>query len=204
MPLHLAHHKSYHPYNQVNKDRVRRDQAIAAHQDEQQRHSSFAQTDKARLDALHSSRKTPHLDSPASVASDQLPSATTEHPHPPHAHSSASFGYSLLRPQDELNPWYTDPHLRNGREIRKTEDQRLEDAYKDSTVKSSNDPLKAMQSFLSQRKAARRRYPSNISSSSQLPAPIPSARYAPEAVQAARSLRRKRLHRQRFPTIRRN
>ena len=57
MPLHLSQHKSYHPYNQANKQRVQRDQAQAAQQEAQQQQAKFAHRDQARLDALRAGRK---------------------------------------------------------------------------------------------------------------------------------------------------
>lgn len=51
----------------------------------------------------------------------------------------------------ELQPWYANADLRNGREQRKTEDEQLEDCYKDTVRKSSHDPLNAVQTYMRQK-----------------------------------------------------
>lgn len=43
-----------------------------------------------------------------------------------------------------MQPWYTSEDLKSGQERKKTEEQRLEEAYKDGVRKSSADPLKQM------------------------------------------------------------
>lgn len=191
MPLHLAQHKSYHPYKQANKDKVRKDQALAAEQEQEERRTSFARRDEARLEALRSGRS-------GSSSSNQRIKDRLEclPPHQSHREQTSPHskrrkphsGHSLLRPEDELKPWYTTIQLRNGSESRKSEDQRLEEAYKDSTVKSSNDPLKAMESFLAKRKAAQQVH---TSLSPYLHTEDHSNQYEPEAVKAAKSHRRR-------------
>ena len=188
MPLHLSQHKSYHPYNQVNRERVQRDEARAAEQEAKQRQTSFAHRDQARLEALRSARNNPGI-SPR-IIEEPTPSSGSSQVSDRSERKPSRTGHSLIRPDDELKPWYTSPHLRNGADTRKTDDQRLEDAYKDSTVKSSNDPLKAMESFLAQRKAAKHIVQPSGSSQSH----YHSERYEPEAVQAARSSRRHSSH----------
>ena len=198
MPLHLSQHKSYHPYNQANKQRVQRDQAQAAQQEAQQQQAVFARCDQARLDALRAGRKSIDI---GPLSAEKPPLRPTAQSHGQSSNSKAQSGHSLIRPEDELSPWYTTPHLRNGAESRKTADQRLEDAYKDSSTKSSNDPLKAMQSYLAQRKAAkdlpRPTSLSSLPSSSSTHTSEPlSDLYEPDAVRAALSLRRRHSHRQ--------
>lgn len=187
MPLHLSQHKSYHPYNQDNRERVRRDQAQAAQHDEERRQTSFAHRDHARLEALRAARNGSRADSSRGEA----PQASSSSSRIDRLKSSREQpkGHALLRPADELTPWYTTSQLRNGADTRKTEDQRLEDAYKQSSTKSSNDPLKAMQTFLAQRKAAKDQPRPPPSSGSV--ADIVSDLYEPDAVRAARSSRRR-------------
>lgn len=200
MPLHLSQHKSYHPYNQANKERVRRDQALEAHQEQNQRERAFSHRDQARLEALRSRRNSSQIGpapAPAAEPSATPTSTQTSHSRP---HPRAREGHSLLRPQDELKPWYTDPHLRNGAQNRKTDDQLLEDAYKDSTLKSSNDPLKAMQTFLAQRKAAKHLSRPEFSSSTGRNLEHQSDLYEPDAVRAAKALRSGSSHRRHSAT----
>lgn len=190
MPLHLAQHKSYHPYNQQNRERVRRDQAQAAQQEEQRRQTSFADRDQARIAALRAGRNGPQTSSSPHEAARVPPStsrtATTK------TTKDTSQGHALLRPEDELTPWYTTSQLRNGADARKTDDQRLEDAYKETSIKSSNDPLKAMQTYLAQRKAVKTLPPAQAPSpSSRHIADNLSDRYEPEALKAAHSSRRR-------------
>ncbi|KAE8266727.1 hypothetical protein A4X09_0g5622 [Tilletia walkeri] len=56
MPLHLAHHKSYHPYNEKNKERVRQDEEeerLRLEGEERQRQDAEAE---ARIEALRRSK----------------------------------------------------------------------------------------------------------------------------------------------------
>lgn len=216
MPLHLAHHKSYHPYNRENIERVQRDEAIAALEEAQAHSSAFSTRDQARLDLLRRqaltqargasdkesksrlkaaerevlqgkkgalerfdekqrSKRGLEQPSPASHSAgvdstghinfwaDQAP--RSEHQRPGQQDTNKQqqqqrkqrepeLPFTLSRPAKELQPWYTDAQLQNGQDRKKSEEQKLEDAYKDSTIKSSNDPLKAMEFFLAKRKDA--------------------------------------------------
>lgn len=203
MPLHLSQHKSYHPYNRGNQERVLRDQALAAQQKEQQRQSAFVQRDQARLEALRTGRQ--DLETSRATRQHLRPTpAPSDHQRGLNSHSRPQSGHALLRPEDELVPWYTTSQLRNGAEARKSDDQRLEDAYKDSTTKSSNDPLKAMQTFLAQRKAAKD-LPQRDDSRTLIGNNV-SDHYEPEAVRSAQSRRRHsaRTHSSPSPTLSRN
>lgn len=134
MPLHLAQHKSYHPYSQVNRERVRRDEAIAALEEKKAQTQSFTPEDQEHLSSLRD----------PSIGKNQ-----------PHASRVDYSSFALIRPSDELKPWYANSDLKNGAERQRSSDQLLEAVYKDGTLKSSHDPLKAMESFLAQRKLAR-------------------------------------------------
>ncbi|CAO1612720.1 unnamed protein product [Parajaminaea phylloscopi] len=175
MPLHLAHHKSYHPYNRDNIERVQRDEAEAQRKQQAREEQARTADSEARVQALR--RRQPGQGGSAKAQEesevDALPASTAD----VHAgHEQPRPGRRLLcdegharnkgRPQDigvyldavkrEGHAWYDDVHLKGPKERRKTQDQRLEDAYKDSARKSSNDPLKAMSAFLAQREAARK------------------------------------------------
>jgi hypothetical protein len=52
MPLHLQHHKSYHPYNKDNIERVRKDEEIARLKEEGKEHQALLAEAEARLEAL--------------------------------------------------------------------------------------------------------------------------------------------------------
>lgn len=55
----------------------------------------------------------------------------------------------------EMQPWYAAKDLRSGREQRMSEDQKVSVLKRESTRKSTHDPLNAMSAFLEQKKAAR-------------------------------------------------
>lgn len=198
MPLHLSQHKSYHPYNRANQERVLRDEALAAEREEQLRQAASCHRDQARLEALRAGRR--HSKAGQSTRNQSVNTSTpSTQERRTNSHSKPQSGHALLRPQDELVPWYTTKQLRNGAEARKSEDQRLEDAYKDSTTKSSSDPLKAMHAFLARRKAAKDL--PHSASSSRLLADNVVDQYEPEAVRAAKSRRRQRPHSRCSPPI---
>lgn len=197
MPLHLSQHKSYHPYRQDNRERVSRDEARAAQKEEQRRQASFAHRDQARLEALRSGRK--HVWSTQGTTEDSQSASASNQTHRTRLDSKPQSGHSLLRPEAELTPWYTTSQLRNGAEARKTDDQRLEDAYKDSAIKSSNDPLKAMQAYLAQRKAAKD-LPARSPSPSGLDSDNTYDLYEPDAVRAAKHRRRQHSDRRSSPS----
>lgn len=151
----------------------------------------YNRLDRERLQAPRSDRKSLALDPTThSTCESVAAAAPVASPSKP-----SSGGDRLLRPEDELNPWYTTPHLRNGAESRKTEDQRVEDAYKDSSLKSSHDPLKTMAIFLARRKASR-----NLSTSRSDPKAIahsataPSDLYEPDALRATKFHRKQPSH----------
>lgn len=52
MPLHLAHHKSYHPYNKDNIEKVRRDEEAARLEEESKGERSLLAESESRLEAL--------------------------------------------------------------------------------------------------------------------------------------------------------
>lgn len=191
MPLHLSQHKSYHPYKRVNREKVRIDELQAADRQHRDRQASLAHRDHARLEALRSRRI--HSSASVEAAQDFQPADSPSQIQSSRSHSKPRSGHALLRPEDELTPWYTTSQLRNGAEAGKTEDQRLKDTYKDLSSKSSNDPLKAMQAFLAQRKAAKQ-LPSSSPSSSHFDSHAASDLYEPDAVRAAQSRRRHHHH----------
>lgn len=57
MPLHLQHHKSYHPYNKANIEKVRRDEEIARLAEEGKEEQSLLAESEARLEALKKKQK---------------------------------------------------------------------------------------------------------------------------------------------------
>lgn len=177
MPLHLAHTKSYHPYNRENIERVRRDEE-AARQDQQARDDGVRTADAdARVEELRRRRR---QNESHHGASDEraVASSSTNHGANQEAEGSRSsqagperqrraraaaaeqddqMGVYLDTLHKEGPAWYGDPDLKGPEDRRKTEEQRIEDAYKDGALKSSHDPLKAMSSFLAQREATLRR-----------------------------------------------
>ncbi|GAA93906.1 uncharacterized protein L969DRAFT_42785 [Mixia osmundae IAM 14324] len=57
----------------------------------------------------------------------------------------------LGRPAKELQPWYTTKDLLSGEERRRTDEQKLELAYKDGESKRTSDPLSLVNHFLQRR-----------------------------------------------------
>ncbi|PWN52977.1 hypothetical protein IE53DRAFT_366747 [Violaceomyces palustris] len=229
MPLHLAHHKSYHPYNRANVEKVRRDEEIARLEQEAKEQKGLVAESEAKLRLLKqkasrekngaSTSSNPNANarlraaeaeildgkkgalekfdrsqhdrdfghgSPSSSRLDIYDSkghinfwATHEKRDGKSALTHGGRGTTggnaeliaerkaqaekfeqsvtlcLGKPASELHPWYSSPDLKSGQERKKTEEQKLEEAYKDSAVKSSNDPLRVMASFLAKRDNAR-------------------------------------------------
>lgn len=56
MPLHLAHHKSYHPYSKLNIEKVKKDEEIQEELDRIQSNSVMAADSEARLILLRRQR----------------------------------------------------------------------------------------------------------------------------------------------------
>ena len=56
MPLHLQHHKSYHPYNRENIERVRRDEELAKAQEQEAEQQSLVADSEARIELLRQKR----------------------------------------------------------------------------------------------------------------------------------------------------
>ena len=52
MPLHLAHHKSYHPYNRANIDKVKADEAEAKRKKDAEEGRELQVDAEARINAL--------------------------------------------------------------------------------------------------------------------------------------------------------
>lgn len=57
MPLHLQHHKSYHPYNKDNIEKVRRDEEEAQKLEQDREEYRLATQSEARLEQLRQQRK---------------------------------------------------------------------------------------------------------------------------------------------------
>ncbi|WFD00541.1 phosphodiesterase I [Malassezia yamatoensis] len=62
---------------------------------------------------------------------------------------------SRARTNVELNPWYANKQLRNGKEQEKNQDQVLEDCYRDTALKSEQDPLRSIQAHFSAKQASK-------------------------------------------------
>lgn len=236
MPLHLQHHKSYHPYNKDNVERVRRDEEAARLEEEAQDERRQLVDSEARLDLLRAQRKrksdvsreerridvaeekkdeedeeleskagaltqfneqqqvrishsrTNRVQTTASQASlvnnsghinfwadeEGRPSSSssssskrarsevtrkgnTEHEAEKRAEKrrfEEQVTMFLGRPAKELQRWYQDSDLRSGTERTKSQEQRLEDAYKDSVRKRSNDPILSMPASHTSRREA--------------------------------------------------
>lgn len=61
----------------------------------------------------------------------------------------------LSKPASELQPWYAQRDLQSGNSKRRTDDELLEEAYKDSELKRTHDPLASMEWFLRKKRAAK-------------------------------------------------
>ncbi|CAO1621235.1 unnamed protein product [Jaminaea pallidilutea] len=166
MPLHLAHHKSYHPYSQENIQRVKRDEEEARLQ-QQEGSSRVRQAESdAQLDQLRrqrDGRNATDLDCGDEQKRNERPKqdhqvlSSRRRSEASRLEKEQQMGVYLGEIEREGPAWYGDPNLQGPRDRSKTEEQRIEDAYKDGVLKTSNDPLKAMSSFLAQREEARKR-----------------------------------------------
>lgn len=210
MPLNIAHHKSYHPYNRDNIERVRRDEEEVRRKQEAREQQRQAADSEARLELLRTakgkgtsvenvsetlpvessigsgrvgntpppsgesskngSRSAGHINFWADLEGRNPPGSDSrgrKRPSDGVPESDAAAGDAAERAKLEMQmtvylnglekegkPWYSDPQLRGPKERRKTQDETLEAAYKDSALKSNYDPLKAMSGFLAQREQA--------------------------------------------------
>lgn len=203
MPLNIAHHKSYHPYNRENIERVRRDEEAAELEAQAKEQKAMAAESEDRLRLLREQHRSNAHDQAGPSSgngvnrrgrvdeSDRAASsghinfwADLEHSKGPREGSSRDHDALLGRPgsrrttsaastapkerqqddqfylaaiEKEGKPWYDDPEMQGPKERKRTEDQRLEHAYKEASLKSSDDPMKAMAQFLAQREEAKRR-----------------------------------------------
>ncbi|WFC96626.1 phosphodiesterase I [Malassezia brasiliensis] len=172
MPLHLAHHKSYHPYNRENIERVRRDQAEARER-ERAEEERLADADRQeRLHTLRAQRDAREAGDAAAPKHDVQITTREGHinfwqdyelgrtqPADDAPTASDARPAATRRPTVELNPWYANAELRNGREQQKNEDEVLEDCYRDTALKSRHDPLRSIQAHLDEREASSRALP---------------------------------------------
>lgn len=161
MPLNIAHHKSYHPYKRENIERVRRDEEAArAAEEDRARRERLGESDD-RLRALRTQRDGGGAS--GSTRRDDLRETNEAGPsrQPRRDRNRAELAAAAEAgvPLGDLvkrKAWYDDPDLRSHQERQRTQDQSLEAAFKDSALKSTNDPLKAMESFLAQKAKAQK------------------------------------------------
>lgn len=115
-------------------------------------------------------------------AADDAPSASDTRPS------------STRRPTVELNPWYANAELRNGREQQKNEDEVLEDCYRDTALKSRHDPLRSIQAHFDEREASAHTLPVRAPGSPRTTRTLASERAEREVHERARAaeLRAKR------------
>ncbi|CAD6985897.1 unnamed protein product [Tilletia controversa] len=190
MPLHLAQHKSYHPYNEKNKERVRKDEEqerLRLETEERQRHD--AESD-ARIEALRrtkdassgakegsssrseqAARQPQHINffedleagSRRGPGSQAGPSSSRSNRHPNAAEKQrkndacldrVTRAHALGGPTvaEDRQPWYSDRDLQSAADRKRSTEQKLKAARRDSTAKSQQDPMKAMHSMLAKRK----------------------------------------------------
>ena len=165
------------PYNRANVERVRRDEEAAREAEHAEEQRMLAADREARIALLRRQRDAREgRDTPQDAARDAPKVEPPEFTRDGHINywadlegQQAAAGSSRARDerferqmgaylggaQMEMRPWYTNADLRNGRERQKTDDQRLEEAYRDATRKSSHDPLKSMAALLEKRQASR-------------------------------------------------
>mgnify|MGYP006994534184 CR=1 FL=1 len=146
MPLHLAQHKSYHPYKRENIERVKRDEEIAyeAKLDEEERiaarnrHDRIVQLRRHRDAAV--GRQTP-IDIPSENAHINFWSEI-EAKQPNLCHKPTESSIKL-----ELQPWYTQADRKNGLDQQKSEQERERARIKDEKRKRSEDPLEMIREY---------------------------------------------------------
>lgn len=131
MPLHLAHHKSYHPYNRDNIARVRRDEEQVRQHEEATDSALRAMDRSARVEELRKRKR--EADNGPDPEQAMPPAhinfwAEYEAKHAPtHVPEGAPFGAKTTE-------WYAQP--------------RAAPSAKDTEAKASSDPLNAMNAYL--------------------------------------------------------
>lgn len=131
MPLHLAHHKSYHPYNRDNVARVQRDEEQARQHEEATDSALRAMDRSARVEELRKRKR--EADNGPDPEQAMPPAhinfwAEYEAKHAPaRMPEGAPFGA-------KTSEWYAQPHA--------------PPSAKDADAKASNDPLNAMNAYL--------------------------------------------------------
>ncbi|CAO1620795.1 unnamed protein product [Sympodiomycopsis kandeliae] len=180
MPLNIAQHKSYHPYNRANRERVQRDEEEAHAQREEQRRRDQVNQSHDRLAALRQQRDGADATSLTEFKADESrqdggnrDSARRSDKRRAEDRHEQHDGLSLTALVSN-KAWYDDPDLRSHKERKRTQEQTLEAAYKDSATKSVNDPLKAIAGFLAQREQAKSESRREASAQQQVP-PHPEA-----------------------------
>lgn len=146
MPLHLAQHKSYHPYKRENIERVKRDEDIAykAEKDKEEglaarnRHDRIVQLRRQRDAAA--GRQTP-IDTPSENAHINFWSEL-EVTEPTSCHQPTGSSIKL-----ELQPWYTQADRKNGLDQQKSEQERERARIRDEKRKCSEDPLEMIRAY---------------------------------------------------------
>ncbi|KAK0570041.1 hypothetical protein OC861_000348 [Tilletia horrida] len=198
MPLHLAQHKSYHPYNEKNKERVRQDEEQERVRLEEEQRQRQDVESEARIEALRRARGKGHdrqdqvgpeeeedrgvgpsagpsrwehqshinffaeLEAPpgtrstgtafnkpsrfgpprSTQAADRSAAAGPVH----HVLDRETLAHALGGPsaKEDRQPWYAEADLQSAADRKKSAQQRLRAARRDTATKTGQDPLQAM------------------------------------------------------------
>ena len=145
MPLHLAQHKSYHPYRRENIDRVKKDEEVAYKADVDEKERVAARNRHDRIIQLRRQRDgaTGRQD-PINTLSD-------------YEHIDRYFeAETLLKPSQyssgssiklELQPWYTQADRKNGLDQKKSEHENERAKLRDEERKRREDPLELIREY---------------------------------------------------------
>lgn len=145
MPLHLAQHKSYHPYRRENIERVKKDEEVAykAGVDEKERVAARNRHD--RLIQLRRQRDgTAGRQDPINTLSDyehidRYSEAETLLKSSQHASGSSI--------KLELQPWYMQADRKNGLDQKKSEHEIERAKLRDEERKRREDPLEVIRAY---------------------------------------------------------
>lgn len=196
----MCHTPHSDPYNRENIERVRRDEAEARER-ERADEARLADADRQeRLHTLRAQRDAREAGDAAAPKRDVQITTREGHinfwqdyelgrtqPADDAPTTSDARPATTRRPTVELNPWYANAELRNGREQQKNEDEVLEDCYRDTALKSRHDPLRSIQAHLDEREASSRALPVRAPGSPRTTHTLASERSERESKERARA-----------------
>ena len=145
MPLHLAQHKSYHPYRRENIERVKRDEEVAYKADADEKERTAARNRHDRIVQLRRQRDgASERQNPINTLSDYEHIDRSSEAVTPLKLRHHSTGSSIKL---ELQPWYTQADRRNGFDQKKSVEELERAKFRDEERKRREDPLELIRAY---------------------------------------------------------